>query len=115
MNAILTNKNCKPYRINGVEDHVHILADVNPAISISELVKSLKLGSTECIKRDGLFKNFNGWQSGYGVFSCSIEDQDRLIEYIKNQEIHHQKTSFKDELIEILNENDVEFDEKYLL
>lgn len=115
INAILKNKNCTPYRINGVEDHLHIVTHIHPSISISSIVKDIKLGSSECIKRDGLFKDFNGWQGGYGAFSYSIKDKDRLIEYVKNQQEHHKTKSYMDEYIELLNVQGIEFDEKYLL
>jgi len=42
-------------------------------------------------------------------------DKDRLIEYVKNQEKRHSSVSFRDELVELLKEQGIEFDEKYLL
>ena len=62
-----------------------------------------------------LFQNFNGWQEGYGAFTYSIKEKDRLIEYVKNQEEHHRVKTFKEEYIGLLQEHRVEFDEKYLL
>ncbi len=113
--AILKNKNCNAYRINGVEDHLHIVTHIHPTVSLSSLVKDIKLGSTDCIKRDGLFPQFTGWQDGYGAFTYSIKERDRLIEYVKNQETHHKVVTFKEEYIELLNENGIEFDERFLL
>lgn len=55
------------------------------------------------------------WQDGYGAFTYSFKDKDKLIEYVKNQEIHHKKKTFRDEFVELLNEHGIEFDEKYLL
>jgi putative transposase len=48
-------------------------------------------------------------------FTYSFKEKDNLIEYIKNQEEHHRKVSFKEELIELLKEHDIQFEEKYLL
>jgi len=52
---------------------------------------------------------------GYGAFTYSFKDKYHLIEDVKNQENHHASKTFKDELIELLKEHRVEFDEKYLL
>ncbi|MBN7812587.1 IS200/IS605 family transposase [Algoriphagus sp. H41] len=112
---LLTNKNCHLYRINGVEDHLHILTHIHPTISIASLVKDIKLAADDFIKREEIFPDFRGWQDGYGAFSESIKAKERLIKYIKNQEEHHIKTTFLDEYKALLQEYEIEFDEKYLL
>jgi len=113
--GLLNNKNCHLYRIGGVSDHIHILTHVHPTIAPATLIKDIKLASSEFIKTVLSIRNFTGWQSGYGGFSCSFQDKDKLIEYIKNQEQHHTKKTFTEELIELLNEHGITFDEKYLL
>ncbi|MFA6402937.1 MAG: IS200/IS605 family transposase [Salinivirgaceae bacterium] len=113
--GILKNKNCHLYRIGGVTDHIHIVTHLHPIVSLASLVKDIKLASFEHIKSSQLFQNFNGWQDGYGAFTYSFKDKDRLIEYVKNQEQHHKTQTFREELIELLNEHGIEFDEKYLL
>lgn len=112
---LLTNKNCHLYRINGVEDHIHILTHVHPTISIASLVKDIKLAADDFIKREGIFPDFRGWQDGYGAFSESIKAKERLIHYIKNQEDHHKRRTFLDEYKALLKEYEIEFDERYLL
>lgn len=113
--GILKNHNCHVYRINGIEDHLHIVMHLHPSIALADLIKSIKIASSSFIKEKKLFKNFNGWQTGYGAFTYTINEKDRLIDYVKNQEHHHKSISFKDEYIAILKEHQVEFDEKYLL
>jgi putative transposase len=113
--GIIQKKNCHLYRINGVEDHIHILTHLHPSVSLSDLVKDIKLASTVFIKENGLFPNFSGWQNGYGAFTYSVKQKDSLINYIKNQELHHKKLAFKEELINLLKEHQVEVNEKYLL
>ena len=113
--GILKNKNCHLYRINGVEDHIHIATHLHPTIALALLVKDIKLASSAFIKDNNVFKNFTGWQEGYAAFTYSFKDKDKLIEYIKNQEEHHRKISYKEELITMLKEHGVEFEEKYLL
>jgi REP element-mobilizing transposase RayT len=113
--GILKNKKCHLYQIGGITDHIHIVTHLHPTIAISSIVKDIKLASSEYIKGKNLFPGFSGWQEGYGAFSYSIKEKDNLIEYVKNQEEHHLKKTFKEELIELLNEHQIEFDEKYLL
>ncbi len=112
--GLLKNKNCHLYRINGVEDHIHIITHLHPSISLSSLVKDIKLASSKYINTNGIFKQFIGWQEGYAAFTYSIKEKDRLIEYVKNQEEHHKRITFKEEYIELLRECGIEFDEKYL-
>lgn len=115
VSGLLENKKCHLYRINGVEDHLHIVTHIHPTISISSLVKDIKLASSIFIKEQGLFPNFDGWQEGYGAFTYSIKEKDRLIAYVINQEEHHSKKSFLDEYKALLSNHEIEFDKKYLL
>ncbi|HRG40043.1 MAG TPA: IS200/IS605 family transposase [Saprospiraceae bacterium] len=113
--GLIKNKNCHLYIINGVEDHIHIVTHLHPTVSLSSLVKDIKLASSIYIKEKNLFKDFINWQEGYGAFTYSIKEKDRLIEYVKNQEEHHRKKSFREEYVKLLDEHGIEFDEKYLL
>ena len=113
--GILKNKKCHLYQIGGVADHIHIVTHLHPEVALSSLIKDIKLASSEYIKDQKLFQKFSGWQEGYGAFTYSFKEKDRLIEYVKNQEEHHGKKTFKEEYVELLNERGIEFDEKYLL
>ena len=113
--GVLKNKNCHLYRINGMGDHIHIVFALHPNVALSSLIKDIKLSSSAFIKDKTLFKNFGGWQDGYGAFTYSFKEKDKLIEYVKNQEEHHKTISFLDEYILLLQEHGIEFDEKYLL
>jgi len=112
--GILENKKCHLYQINGVEDHIHIATHLHPQVSLSSLVKDIKIGSSIFIKEKQLFPDFTKWQDGYGAFTYSIREKESLIEYIKQQESHHKKITFKEELISLLTEHGVEYDERYL-
>lgn len=113
--GILESKKCHVYQVNGVEDHVHILVSLHPSVALSDLVKDIKLASTKLIKEKNLFANFAGWQDGYGAFTYSRDRKEILINYIRNQEEHHRQKSFRDEYVELLQEEGVTFDERYLL
>lgn len=65
------------------------------------------------MKESGFFPNFVGWAEGYGSFTCSYRDSDRIIEYIKNQQEHHKKLSFEEEYRALLAEYGVVIDERF--
>jgi putative transposase len=113
--GLLKNRKCHVYRIGGIEDHMHILTSVHPTEALSELIHDLKLASSKWIKENRVFQGFDTWQEGYGAFTQSMKEKDRLIEYIKNQEKHqHPEWTFLEEYKELLKDAGIEFDEKYL-
>jgi REP element-mobilizing transposase RayT len=112
--GIFKNKRSHVYRINGMEDHIHIPTGLHPAMCLASLVREVKVGTHKWIKENGLFPAFAGWQDGYGAFTVSHGDKDVVIEYIKDQQAHHRRVSFLDELRELLEKYGVSFDEKYL-
>ncbi|MCH8878590.1 MAG: IS200/IS605 family transposase [Planctomycetes bacterium] len=113
--GIIKNKNCHVYRMNGLENHLHILTSLHPTECLADLVKDIKTGSSRWIRDNRVFPHFSHWQEGYGAFTHSIADKDRLIEYIKRQQEHHRRESFEDEYRRLLKDAGIEFDEKYLL
>jgi len=113
--GVLNNNKCHLYRINGVDDHIHILIHIHPTVALSSLVKDIKLASHAWIKKKPLFPAFKGWQEGYGAFTHHISDKDRLIRYIKHQKEHHKQISWPQELKALLKEHGIAFNEKYLL
>jgi len=113
--GIMKNKKCHLYQIGGIEDHIHILTHIHPTISLSALIKDIKVASSEYIKKESLFQNFTGWQDGYAAFTYSLSEKDKLVNYVKNQEEHHKVITYHEELKQLLIEQKIEFDEKYLL
>jgi len=114
MGGIIQNQGHKILLINGVEDHVHLLAGLRPVQSISDLMEKVKGDSSGWINiRQFLPVHFN-WQGGYGAFALSKTHIDRVYKYILNQEEHHRKRTFREEYIDLLQENGIEFDEKYI-
>ena len=111
--GIIKNNKSHLYRMNGVEDHIHILVSIHPTVALANLVKDIKVGSSHFIKENKILPDFNGWQSGYSYFTYSKDAKNNLIEYIKNQEVHHQTKSSKEELIELLHEHGIEFDMQF--
>ena len=112
--GIISKHNAQLYRINGVQDHIHILSSLHPTVALSDFVKNIKLGSSSWIKSSEAFPGFRYWQDGYGAFTVSWSERNALIEYIKNQEEHHRKTSFLEEYRALLKEAGIDFEERYL-
>jgi putative transposase len=114
ISGVIKNKNSKLYRINGIPDHIHILCDIHPTIALSDFAKDIKVASSIWMKESKKFNFFEGWSDGYGSFTLSIKEKDNVIEYVKNQKEHHKKFTFMEEYKNLLIENEIEFDEKYL-
>lgn len=114
MAGIITNQGHKILLINSVEDHIHLLVGLRPAQSISDLMEILKSDSSSWINNNHLLPAHFNWQSGYSAFAVSKSGVDAVYKYILNQEEHHRKKSFREEYLELLKENGIEFDEKYL-
>jgi putative transposase len=104
---------CSPIIVGGHEDHIHILCELSKNIAIADLLKQIKTHSSMWVKSRFKIENFY-WQSGYGSFSVAQDKIPKLKEYIANQNVHHQKLSFKDEYLMILKRNNAPFDERYL-
>jgi putative transposase len=100
--------------INGTEDHVHLLAKLRPDKALSDVLRDLKANASGWMH--DVFPNMKGfsWQRGYGAFTVSQSNVDKVQNYIARQKEHHQKKSFRDEFIELLEANGIEYDEKYL-
>ncbi len=113
--GILKNKKCILYRINGIENHLHIATHIHPTVALSSLVKDIKTASSIWIKQQNLFPDFTSWQKGYGAFTYSIKEKETLINYIQNQQKHHKVLTFREEYKILLAEHNIEFEEKYLL
>lgn len=112
--GIVQGQHQKMLRINGMPDHIHFLIGMKPDCRISDLVREVKKASTNYIKENKFTKfNFN-WQTGYGAFSVSHSQLDKVINYIINQQEHHKRRTFKEEYIELLKKYMIEFDDKYL-
>jgi len=100
---------------NAVDDHVHLLLAVKPVHTPSGLARTIKTNSSRWIHdtyRD--LKDF-AWQSGYGVFSVSESAAGDVDKYIREQERHHRRMSFAEELRLILDKHGVDYDPKHYL
>ena len=112
--GIVTNRNQKMLAIFAMPDHIHILVGMTPSISVSDLVRDIKSGSSKHISNNNwIHQNFN-WQVGFGAFSYSKNQIHNVVNYILSQEEHHKKKSFKEEYLEFLDKFEIEYKEEYL-
>ncbi len=109
----ITQKNGhKMFAINNMPDHLHLLVGLNPAQSISDLMRVVKGESSEWVNHEKLTDRKFYWQEGYGAFSYSKSQIDTVVKYITNQQEHHKQTTFLDEYKKLLQLFEVEFDER---
>jgi len=109
----IKNKNCFLYRINGMEDHIHLLSDLHPNIALADYLRDIKTSSSIWLKQSGKFSAFEGWADGYAALTYAWRDKDMIVNYIKNQQEHHKEESFEDELRRLLKEHGMEVNETY--
>ena len=112
--GIIQNKKHKLLAINGIPNHIHFLIGMNPAEALSDLIKEVKRCSTNFMNEQKWVKGKFSWQEGFGGFSYSRSHLDRVINYIKNQERHHKRKSFKEEYIQMLKKFEVVYNEKFI-
>jgi putative transposase len=109
-------RNCKsiPFQIGGTSNHVHILCTLPRTMSLADLSEEVKKSSSKWIKTKGSrYRDFY-WHEGYGGFSVGWSQVETVKKYIQNQKKHHYKVCFMDEYKRLLDENGVDYDEKYL-
>ena len=97
LGAQIMKLHCNPILINGVEDHVHVLFELNQSVALADFVRKLKSTSSLWMKQSGLFPLFEGWEREYGAFSVSYTHLNPVREYVANQREHHKNNSLTDE------------------
>ena len=111
---LLESKRCKLLRIGGIPNHIHLLVDIHPNISKALLAGEIKRASSLWMKQSGLFPEFEGWGNEYFGFSKSLNDKNMIINYIKNQKIHHRQFTFEQEIESITVEEGMTWNEEML-
>jgi REP-associated tyrosine transposase len=112
--GIMNNKSAKLISAGGMFDHIHLYASLPSTISIADFVNVVKSNSSRWIHQSfSQLRNF-AWQEGYGAFSVSKSGEQSVIRYIRNQEKHHGKRTFKQELITLLEKHGISYDKRYI-
>jgi REP element-mobilizing transposase RayT len=114
LNGIVVQHGHKVYIINGITDHVHMLVSMSPRQAPSDLMYHIKRSSSLWINEKKFVQGRFSWQEGFGAFTLGKSQVSGKIRYIEEQQEHHKKVSFRDEYLDFLKENDIEFDERYI-
>lgn len=114
LSGISKTLDCPPIEVGGVEDHVHVLARFGRTITQAEWVKELKRVSSIWLKTKGTAYLDFEWQKGYADFSVSQSNLAIVQQYIRNQDEHHRKMNFQEELRALLRKHHLEWNESYL-
>jgi len=112
--GIIQANNHKLLAINGMPDHLHVFFGMRPTQSLSDLMQDIKGGSSKWINERKFTKGRFEWQEGYGAFSYSKAQVSTVITYIQNQEMHHQRTTFIEEYKSLLQEFNIDYDDRYI-
>ncbi|HYK03318.1 MAG TPA: IS200/IS605 family transposase [Thermoanaerobaculia bacterium] len=102
------------FTVNGVEDHVHLLASLSGKLAIAEVVRRIKGSSSKWIHETFPERAQFAWQRGYGAFTVSQSQVPRVAAYIERQKVHHARMSFRDEFVRLLKGHGISPDERYL-
>ncbi len=100
--------------LNGTEDHVHLLTKLRPDRALSDVLRDLKANASGWMHDVFPEARDFSWQRGYGAFTVSHSNVEEVRHYIAHQKDHHRKTSFRDEFIQFLKANGIEYDKRYL-
>ena len=113
LGGIVRNQKGVALAVGGIDNHVHLLISLNATHCLADFLRELKASSSGWVHREIGLKEF-GWQVGYGAFTVSPNNLERVKNYVLNQEAHHQKQTFEDEYAGLLEASGVDYDEKYL-
>jgi len=102
------------YRINGMENHIHILSDLHPTIALADFIKEIKTASNVWMKETGNYPKFTSWAEGSCAVTYALRDKAMIVNYIRNQKEHHKIVTFEEEYRALLKEHGVEVDERYI-
>jgi REP-associated tyrosine transposase len=114
MGGILREIRCESLAINGPADHVHLVFRSPGTLAIAEVMQIVKGNSSKWVHDNRILKRAFEWQRGYAAFSVSQSNVNRVLQYVANQNVHHRKISFQEELRELLTRHGIEYDERYL-
>jgi REP element-mobilizing transposase RayT len=99
------------HAVGGMDDHIHLLIQIPPSLSLAKAVLAIKSNSSRWANEQG--QKFR-WQDGYAAFGVSGSIVPAVVRYIQNQESHHRKMNFDAELIALLKKHGVEYDPQFV-
>lgn len=112
--GIISQQNQKLIAINSMPDHIHMLIGLKPDMALSSLVREIKASSSKFINERQWVRGRFNWQEGFGAFSYSHSQLNAVITYIRDQEQHHKRHSFKAEYLSLLKRFAVTYEDRYV-
>jgi putative transposase len=113
LGGILRGLNGVAVEIGGTADHVHILASLGAVHCPANVIRDLKSCSSKWV-HEIVGNSMFGWQEGYGAFSVNRSQIEETRRYIRGQKEHHRKRTFQEEYLDLLRDNGIEFEERFL-
>jgi len=114
MHGILVNLKQYPLAIGGHKNHVHLFFEYHPDTMVSNVVAITKANTSKWINDNKMIKGHFEWQKGYGGFSYSRSQRNKVIQYIMKQKEHHAGKTFREEYMDLLNKFEIPYDDRYL-
>jgi len=112
--GILTRKKGALLCAGGTRDHVHLLVSGPPKLDVSKMINAIKSNSSAWAHKTFPARADFAWQEGYGAFSVSSSQREKVEHYIRAQERHHRKRSFQEEFLAFLEKHGIEYDPRYV-
>ncbi len=114
MAGIASNNNMKALEIGGVSEHVHLLISMPSTLTIAKAVQLIKGNSSKWIHEEYKDMSRFAWQVGYASISVSPDRVVKTLQYIRNQEAHHRKISFREEYLRFIKEAGIPYDDRFI-
>jgi len=112
--GIVRNMNCQLLEGNGQADHVHLVGMFHPSVALAECVRTVRSNSSGWIHQTLPNLRQFAWQDGYAAFTVSPSVLPDVTQYVRNQDLHHRKMTFHEELVTMLRKHGIDFDERYV-
>jgi REP element-mobilizing transposase RayT len=114
LTGVVTERQQKLLAVHCMPDHTHMLVGLRPSMALSDLVHDVKIAAANFVNRNAWMVGRFGWQEGFGAFSYGHSQLTRIIRYIRNQEQHHAKTTFREEYLRFLEKYEIDHDERFV-
>ena len=114
LGGILRSQGCRLLAAGGTPDHVHLLVSLSKQMSVSEAVRLIKSNASKWVHETFPERRDFAWQAGYGAFTVSFSNLERVKHYLAHQAEHHRTRTFQEEFVALLRRHRIEFDERYL-
>jgi len=113
MGGTVRELNGRALTVGGTANHVHLLVSLPPTLAIADALRVVKANSSRWVHEMKGRSKF-GWQAGYGAFSVSQSNAASVVKYIAEQEEHHRRFTFQQELLTFLKKHGITYDERYI-